>query len=215
MTLESFVLHALMATLLGAAIGLERESHKGMAGLRTNALVCLGACIFVTLSQLLAAHTDPTRIIAQIVTGVGFLGGGVIIRSGLKIRGLNTAATIWTAAAVGSLVGMGYITYGALGAAFVMVANTAFRRLDTRIAASYEVLTYTLKVQCTTAQEAEFLHLLQALWTEVQVQETRRVIAGTDLTLEFAVTSRKPLVLPSRDWQVQELEWKVQASPFA
>ncbi|MFE6857306.1 MgtC/SapB family protein [Nocardia sp. NPDC057668] len=114
---------------LGAVIGFERQYRARMAGLRTNALVAAGATLFV----LLSAHgfnggtADPTRVAAQIVSGIGFLGAGVILRDGFNIRGLNTAATLWCAAAVGSLAGAGMYSTAVAGAFVVVVVNTALR----------------------------------------------------------------------------------------
>ena len=97
-----------LALVLGSAIGIERQWRQRSAGLRTNALVSLGAVAFVLLSRsLTASGGDPSRIASQIVAGIGFLGAGVIMREGLTVQGLNTAATIWCSAAVGSLAGAG------------------------------------------------------------------------------------------------------------
>jgi putative Mg2+ transporter-C (MgtC) family protein len=94
------------ALLLGCAIGFERQWNQKMAGLRTNALVALGASGFVVFSGLVG-EGDPTRIAAQVVTGIGFLGAGVILREGINVHGLNTAATLWCSAMVGTLAGAG------------------------------------------------------------------------------------------------------------
>ncbi|NUR71371.1 MAG: MgtC/SapB family protein [Hamadaea sp.] len=94
-----------VAAALGASIGLERELNAQPAGLRTHMLVCLGAGLF-TLSGAQLVGTDPTRIAAQVVTGIGFLGGGAILREGANIRGLTTAASLWVTAAIGTAVGL-------------------------------------------------------------------------------------------------------------
>ena len=90
------------ALLFGGIIGFERQWHQRMAGLRTNALVSLGAAGFVVFSMAVA-DSSPTRVAAQVVSGIGFLGAGVILREGINIRGLNTAATLWCSAMVGTL----------------------------------------------------------------------------------------------------------------
>jgi putative Mg2+ transporter-C (MgtC) family protein len=113
--------------LLGAAIGAERQWHQKMAGLRTNVLVSVGAASFVAMSDLVAQGADPTRIAAQIVSGIGFLGAGMIMREGLTVHGLNTAATIWCSAAVGSLAGSGYLGEAAIGSAVIVIANAVLR----------------------------------------------------------------------------------------
>ncbi|HSL21200.1 MAG TPA: MgtC/SapB family protein [Vicinamibacterales bacterium] len=107
----------LLAAGLGALVGLEREWSQKSAGLRTNTLIALGAGMFTMMSVALAAgpQADPTRIASQIVTGVGFLGGGAILRTGMSVRGLTTAATIWVNAAVGVAAGAGEYRIAALG----------------------------------------------------------------------------------------------------
>ena len=98
----------ILAAGLGAAIGLEREYRRKPAGLRTNILIALGSAIFTIVSiQLGHAGGTPDRIAAQVVTGVGFLGGGAILRSGTSVHGMTTAATIWVNAAIGMAVGAG------------------------------------------------------------------------------------------------------------
>ena len=101
-------LRLLLAAGLGAAIGLEREYRKKPAGLRTNILIALGSALFTILSiQLAQIGGTPDRIAAQIVTGMGFLGGGAILRSGTGVKGMTTAATIWVNAAIGMAAGAG------------------------------------------------------------------------------------------------------------
>ena len=101
-----------LAAVLGAAIGLERELRERQAGLRTHLVVSVGAALFTLVSAYGFAawgpRIDPTRIAAQIVTGIGFLGAGAIIRQGLSVRGLTTAATLWLVAAIGMATGAGY-----------------------------------------------------------------------------------------------------------
>src|SRR5580693_4060214 len=104
--LQDIALRLGAALLIGAVIGFERQWRQRMAGLRTNALVSLGAAGFVVLSQTLSA-SGGTQIAAQVVSGIGFLGAGVILREGINIRGLNTAATLWCSAMVGIFAGAG------------------------------------------------------------------------------------------------------------
>lgn len=110
------LLRLFVAAVLGGAIGLERELRERQAGLRTHLVVCVGAALFTLVSahgfDLLTEQgrvvADPTRIAAQIVSGIGFLGAGAIIRQGLSVRGLTTAATLWLVAAIGMACGAGY-----------------------------------------------------------------------------------------------------------
>jgi putative Mg2+ transporter-C (MgtC) family protein len=117
------------AVLLGAVIGLERQWRQRGAGLRTNAPVATGASAFVVLSALMPGDSSPTRIAAQVVSGIGFLGAGVILREGLNVRGLNTAATLWCSGAVGTLAGSGFWLAAALTTAVVVLSNVALRPL--------------------------------------------------------------------------------------
>jgi putative Mg2+ transporter-C (MgtC) family protein len=124
----SFLLNVGVALLLGIAIGVERQLGQHPAGLRTNALVCFGAALFVSMSRHFGSDS-AARVAAQIVSGIGFLGGGVILREGLSVRGLNTAATLWCSAAVGTLAGAGFLAAAAVGAAGILVTNLVLRPL--------------------------------------------------------------------------------------
>lgn len=108
----------MLAAFLGGLIGFERDIHGRPAGLRTNLLVCAGASLFMVLSVLiplsLRSGADPTRIAAQIVTGIGFLGAGAIIKEGITVRGLTTAACLWIIAAIGMAAGAGYYAIACL-----------------------------------------------------------------------------------------------------
>jgi putative Mg2+ transporter-C (MgtC) family protein len=122
-------LNLLAAAALGAAIGFERQWRQRLAGLRTNTLVALGAATFILFGRLAGDTDSAARVGAQVVSGIGFLGAGVIFKEGLNIRGLNTAATLWCSAAVGLLAGMGLIGYAALCAVLVVGSNVVLRPL--------------------------------------------------------------------------------------
>jgi putative Mg2+ transporter-C (MgtC) family protein len=102
-----FTIRLVVALLFGALIGAERQWRQRMAGLRTNALVAAGAAMFVMVGGLIAGEGSQGRVAAHVVSGIGFLGGGVILKDGMTIRGLNTAATLWCTAAIGTLVWTG------------------------------------------------------------------------------------------------------------
>ncbi len=123
----------LVALLMGGAIGLERQIHHHEAALRTNTLVSLGSALYITLALALGGDGGTSRVAAQIITGVGFLGGGVILRDGFHIRGLTTAATLWCAAAIGTVAGMGLYLEAAAGTAAVLLVNIVIRRMSNRI----------------------------------------------------------------------------------
>ena len=115
------------ALLLGGVIGFERQWRQRMAGLRTNALVAIGAAGFVVFSMMVSGNDSPTRVAAQIVSGIGFLGAGVILREGINITGLNTAATLWCSAMVGTFAGAGQLLASVLAGAFVVSTNLLLR----------------------------------------------------------------------------------------
>jgi putative Mg2+ transporter-C (MgtC) family protein len=129
MNSADFVVRLMTAILCGAAIGVEREWRQRTAGLRTYTLVATGAALFVMVSVLTRPDTSPTRIASQVVVGIGFLGAGVIMRSGVNVRGLNTAATIWCPAAVGTLAGLGHLLHAVGGTVAVLIINLVFRPL--------------------------------------------------------------------------------------
>jgi len=153
-------LNLLIAACLGAAIGLERQWRQRLAGLRTNTLVALGAAIFVTYSHVVPDGPGDTRMAAQVVSGIGFLGAGVIFKEGLNVRGLNTAATLWCSAAVGLLAGEGFALYGLMAAALVLGTNTALRPIVRAINRQPIDMTeeeqhYLVSIDCRAAQASE------------------------------------------------------------
>jgi putative Mg2+ transporter-C (MgtC) family protein len=157
MDLWHFIGNIAAAMLLGVAIGVERQLHQHAAGLRTNALVCLGAALFVSLAHM-ENDPNPTRMASYVVSGIGFIGGGVILREGLNVRGLNTAATIWCSGAVGTLAGMGYLFQAVLGTAAVLLSNVGLRplvrRIEARAKTAIDVETmYRVRVVCSTEHE--------------------------------------------------------------
>ena len=114
---------------LGTLIGAERQYRQRTAGLRTNALVAVGSAAFVDLGQRLGGDVESIRVIAYVVSGIGFLGAGVIMKEGLNVRGLNTAATLWCSAAIGSIAGSDMLAEAALLTGFVLLINTLLRPL--------------------------------------------------------------------------------------
>ncbi|MBN8920409.1 MAG: MgtC/SapB family protein, partial [Rhizobiales bacterium] len=117
------------AFVLSVLIGAERQYRQRTAGLRTNVLVAVGAAAFVDLAMHLDGVHGATRVIAYVVSGIGFLGAGVIMKEGLNVRGLNTAATLWCSAAVGACAGSDMVAQAALLTIFVLAGNTLLRPL--------------------------------------------------------------------------------------
>ncbi len=151
--------HLLVALFLGAIIGAERQWRQRAAGMRTNTLVCFGAAAFVDLGSTVGGpHT--TNVIAYVISGVGFLGAGAIMKDGGNIRGLNTAATLWCSAAVGACAGAGEMLDAVFVTALLVSINLVFRPIsrfiDRRsLAQSNRSVVYRLAAVCPAAHEQE------------------------------------------------------------
>jgi putative Mg2+ transporter-C (MgtC) family protein len=121
------------AFVFGGLIGFERQYRQRTAGLRTNVLVAVGAAIFVDMANRLGGHDGAVRVVAYVVSGIGFLGAGVIMREEGNVRGLNTAATLWGSAAVGACAGADLLLEAGVGTVFVLAANTLLRPIVDQI----------------------------------------------------------------------------------
>lgn len=128
LSVADFALRLAVGVGCGALIGLERQWRARRAGLRTNALVAAGATLFV-LYAVATADTSPTRVASYVVSGIGFLGGGVILREGVNVRGLNTAATLWCSAAIGVLAASGHLVFTLIGTGTVIAIHVLGRPL--------------------------------------------------------------------------------------
>ncbi len=164
-----YLLNLLAALALGALIGAERQWRQRMAGLRTNALVAVGAAVFI-LSSVTTSPDSPGRIAAQVVSGIGFLGAGVIMREGMNIRGLNTAATLWCSAGIGVLCGLGEFGPAVTAALVILCANILLReaaqRINTRPVIHATDLVQDYKIRAVCHEKDEILVrtvILQAL----------------------------------------------------
>jgi putative Mg2+ transporter-C (MgtC) family protein len=165
-TTLQFVLRLTLAIGLGSLVGLERQWRQRMAGTRTNALVAAGAAAFIMSGFLLENDSSARgRIVSYIVSGVGFLGAGVIFKDGSNVRGLNTAATIWCSAAIGALSGLGALHFALVLALAVLLTNTVLRPLAYRLhpvlpeATPLETL-YEFRLTCKTNAVAHLRALL-------------------------------------------------------
>lgn len=127
--MDDILVKVFLALVLGGALGLERQYHDKPAGFATNCLICLGAMLFTVLSEFMSLQDgDPGRIAAQVVTGVGFIGAGSILRDGNKISGLTTAAGVWLVAAIGMAVGYGQYFWASVCAAAILVVQLGVRK---------------------------------------------------------------------------------------
>jgi len=187
----------LLASLLGALIGLEREIHGRTAGFRTHLLVSLGSALFVAVSIAFyrvygnfsgsaAIGVDPGRVAAQVVVGIGFLGGGAIIREQSSVRGLTTAACLWVAAAVGVACGMGLFVLSAVVTGVALVSLIALKKIEGRLSRdSYALL--TVNSDDLDGQLARITEAIEACGLEITpVGMERRPVSG-HLVCEFQV----------------------------
>lgn len=122
----SNIIPLLLSVFLGFLIGLERESKHKSIGIRTVSLITLGSTIY-SLISIYYFNADPTRVIAQIVSGIGFLGAGIIFKAGNQIKGLTTAATVWTSSGIGVLVGLGLYKLAIISTFLILIINTLFK----------------------------------------------------------------------------------------
>ncbi|KKX49711.1 MULTISPECIES: MgtC/SapB family protein [Sphingobacterium] len=198
-----FITRIAIAFALGLSIGAERQWRDKSAGLRTNALVSIGAAAYMLLSVYLygADGGDPGRIAAQIVTGIGFLGAGVIMKDGLTIRGLNTAATIWCSAAVGTLCGMALYIEATIVTGAILFTHIAMGPFSDWLGAlkSYksrkvQEAFYLIKVTCKVEDETDIrshivgqienrhTYLLRSVLRNVSVENANTVILNVKLS---------------------------------
>lgn len=164
------VLRLLLAVAAGGLIGLEREFRDKAAGFRTLILICVGSALFTLASRYLAGANDPNRIAAQIVTGVGFLGAGVIVRDAGRVIGLTTAATIWLTAALGLAIGGGYYALAGVALGAALVTLWLFPQLEHLIERFSETVQY--RVVC--GPRLEKLAELEALFRQTGLRAKPR-----------------------------------------
>jgi len=141
----SDLVRVLVALAIGAIIGGEREYRSKAAGFRTLTLICLGSAVFTILSLRLGAHSSPDRIASNIVTGIGFLGAGVIFKDGITISGLTTATSIWATAALGMAAGAGEFRLAAVGLVLALIVLALFARLQGIIDDLHQMWSYSFQ----------------------------------------------------------------------
>lgn len=232
MTLTIFILRLGLAMFLGSAIGLERQWRQKSAGLRTNTLVATGAAAFILLSVSLTGDTgDPSRVAGQIVTGIGFLGAGVIMKDGFNVQGLNTAATIWCSAAVGSLAGVGLYAESVITAVAIMFAHIVLRPLGIKLSAMPQDKTeeegayfYFLKIKCLDRVENHLrVTMLEIIKTHRNLQ-LRSLKSSDNGNPDHSIVEAQVLALVKSDeiierlagkltleYGVMEVSWEVEA----
>lgn len=184
LTLFDFTLRLAVAFALGAAIGTERQWRQRMAGLRTNMLVALGASIFVAMGVRIGGDAAG-RVTSYVVSGIGFLGAGVIMKDGINIRGLNTAATLWCSASIGALCGMGYLPEAIIGTVFIILTHLLMRPVGIRLGRlpirkkAITQIGYLLVIKCSQDVE-NHLRVLLLQFTNSDDKLLLRSLKSTD-----------------------------------
>lgn len=192
------LIQLLLASVLGAVVGLERELHGRPAGLRTHILLSLGAAMFGMVSRGMSApNIDPTRIAAQVVTGIGFIGAGTIIQLGGTVRGLTTAASIWTTAAIGLAVGLDrrYWLMAILATVLVFLTLALVHLLERRL----KIKRRLQDIEVVTQEGKPVIeHLLAALASmRVDVHAVRSLPAPAPLVCRYEISLDLPPRLPA------------------
>lgn len=189
--LELF-LQLVLATLFGGAIGLERELTGKPAGLRTNILICIGSVIYTKLSVSMASGpADPTRVAAQIVTGVGFIGAGTILHARGAVVGLTSAATIWVVAAIGVALGAAFYWEAAGTTLLVLVVLQGLGRVERLVGRQYTLGTLTVHARPGPTVLEELEELIRRTGLEIERQVARQ--ENVDLVIEFTLRGPKRL----------------------
>jgi putative Mg2+ transporter-C (MgtC) family protein len=190
--------HLLVATMAGGLIGLERSYHGRPAGFRTHTLVCVASSLLMLVTMYQArwftgasldtVRIDPTRMAQGVMTGIGFLGAGVIMREGLTVRGLTTAASIWTTAAIGILAGVGFYSAVLAGSIVTIGILTVFRKVENRMRSQIFAYNTIIFARDNYMSEAEIRALLSKNGFSVANISYRLMEQGTQL--EYRMTVR-------------------------
>lgn len=184
------VFKLLLAIVLGGLIGAEREYHDKAAGFRTMILICTGAALFTIFSIRLGGPNDAARIAAQIVSGVGFLGAGAIMRDAGRVTGLTTATAIWLAAALGMGVGAGYYAFASAAAAITLIVLWVFPKLERWITNAQDTRTYEIVCSANVEKQEQLKAAFRQCGLRVQIR--KRTKTNGDLTLTWEAHGPPP-----------------------
>ncbi|MCS7283079.1 MAG: MgtC/SapB family protein [Anaerolineae bacterium] len=183
------ILKLLLAMLVGGIIGVEREYRDKSAGFRTILLITVGSTLFTILSLDIGVETNPTRIAANIVTGVGFLGAGAILREGHRITGLTTAATIWMAAALGMGIGVGKYALVGVATGLTLIALWLFPALETWLDQTRETVTYEISLPVQSPRRRSLMEMFRNYG--IRIYHQREIKTGDILTLTLRTAGRR------------------------
>lgn len=206
----------LLAALAGGLVGLEREKHGRPAGLRTNLLVAVGSCVMMIVSEAFylkygvfdaesTLRLDPSRVAAQIVTGIGFLGAGVILKEGASVRGLTTAASLWAVAGLGMAFGMGFFSLGVIATALVLASLTFLKKLDP-IMKKDRFLTLSVTACNRSGLLDELLAVFSERDLEVSDISSHLDLAAEELFYQMVITQREIRIGHELMEEIRQLE---------
>ena len=208
--LPRFLVEIVVAIICGGLIGLERGLHHKSAGLRDNILICMGSVLYMIISEIVSlkaipgAPSDPGRIAAQVVTGIGFIGAGVIIHRGRDISGLTTAATIWVVAAIGLTIGAGYPLLGMLVTAVVLLTLTSMHSLEKHLIKKPRQLLLKLILREDTPEiRSRIKEILDNHGVRPDAFRVERSPAGIKMTVNAAEEPEDLRLLVTGLWTVQ------------
>lgn len=179
------LLRFLLAALWGGIVGIEREYRSKSAGFRTMIMISVGSCFFTTMSTLIGSPGNPDRIASNIVTGIGFLGAGVIFRGDSRVHGITTAATIWTVAAVGMGIGAGYYLVAAFASVLIIVVLAILHYCENMIDKLNRVKLYSVTCIYTDDVVERFEQRLKD--SRLQFKIEKQVKQGTELSVTWQV----------------------------
>jgi putative Mg2+ transporter-C (MgtC) family protein len=202
---KEMALRLFLSFLIGSAIGVEREYRSKAAGLRTMIVICLGSTLFTEIS-IRVGGGSPDRIASNIITGIGFLGAGVIFKDGLSINGITTATTIWIAAALGMAVGAGEYGIAIAGSLIVLIVLTAFEKAKMLISRWHQTRSYRI-VFC---DDGHFKLELQKTFSQLQLTyiQDRDLKDETTITLAYEVSGRELKLNQLNDYLKQDTRVK-------
>jgi putative Mg2+ transporter-C (MgtC) family protein len=197
--ITTYTVRLLIALLVGGMVGLEREFKGKPAGIRTNILMCVGSCLFMIISievaRIAGGIADPGRIAAQVVTGVGFLCAGTIMRSRFTVSGLTTAATIWVLSALGIAIGAGYILLAVAGAAVITLTLIAVRYLERGIHHFHSNHIVQLVLENREGMVPTVLRVFSKLDITTEVHDVKLSGSSWHLIVEYDTSKKNHIVL--------------------
>ena len=186
---HTIIVKLLLSVLVGSIIGIERELRSKSAGFRTIMLICLGATLFTVFSQIIGYPSNSDRIASNIVTGIGFLGAGVIFRNNNRVNGITTAASIWISAALGMGIGCGYFTVSFIGCALVIIILVLFSFMDRYLDRVNQVREYKITYPYEYNEEHKYEDVIKKYG--LSIKSRMHTKTGNIITGEWTVTGNE------------------------